>query len=84
MSSSQPKGVHPPIPIGTTICSPTLIEVTVEVGTEHFTVHVTVAEPTERDRLFADVVRQAPNFGEYQKETSRILPVVLLKRVNER
>jgi deazaflavin-dependent oxidoreductase (nitroreductase family) len=59
-------------------------EISIEVGTDHFNVHVTVAEPAERDRLFADVVRQAPNFGEYQKETSRILPVVLLKRVNER
>ncbi|HEV2654575.1 MAG TPA: nitroreductase/quinone reductase family protein, partial [Ktedonobacteraceae bacterium] len=57
-------------------------DVTIEVGTEHFKVHATVAEPAERDRIFADVVRQAPNFAEYQKDNPRIMPVVLLERVN--
>ncbi len=56
-------------------------EVTVEVGTEHFKVHATIAEPAERDRIFADVARQAPNFAEYQKDNPRILPVVLLERI---
>ncbi len=59
-------------------------DVTIEVGTEYFKVHATVAEPDERDRIFADVVRQAPNFAEYQKDNPRIMPVILLKRVNER
>jgi len=59
-------------------------EVTIEVGTEQFNVHATVAERTERDRLFAEVIRQAPGFAEMQKDTPRIMPVVLLERVNER
>ncbi|MBA2682679.1 MAG: nitroreductase family deazaflavin-dependent oxidoreductase [Ktedonobacteraceae bacterium] len=59
-------------------------EVTIEVGTEQFNVHATVAEPAERDRLFADVVRQAPDFAESQKGTPRIMPIVLLECVNER
>ncbi len=57
-------------------------DVTVEVGTEHFKVHPTVAEPAERNRIFADVARQSPQFAGYQKDNPRIIPVVLLKRVN--
>lgn len=56
-------------------------EVTIEVGTEQFNVHATVPERQERDCLFADVAKQAPGFGEYQQNTSRIIPVVVLKRV---
>ncbi len=56
--------------------------VTIEVGTEHFKVHATVAEPAERNRIFADVARQSPQFAGYQKDNPRVLPVVLLKRVN--
>jgi deazaflavin-dependent oxidoreductase (nitroreductase family) len=57
-------------------------DVTIEVGTEQFKVHATVAERAERDRIFADVARQAPNFAEYQKDNPRIMPVVILGRVN--
>jgi deazaflavin-dependent oxidoreductase (nitroreductase family) len=56
-------------------------EVTLEVGTEHFNALATVPERQERDRIFANIARQAPGFGEYQQKTSRIIPVVKLKRV---
>ena len=56
-------------------------EVTLEVGTERFKAHATVPERQERDRIFANIVKQAPGFGEYQQHTARILPVVELKRV---
>ena len=56
-------------------------EVTIEVGTEHFPVQVTVAESPERDRLFAHVARQSPNLAAYQKETPRTIPVVVLERM---
>ncbi len=56
-------------------------DVWLEVGTEHFKVHATIPTRAERDRLFTDAVKQAPEFGEYQKNTSRIIPVVVLKRV---
>ena len=55
-------------------------EVTLEVGTERFKALATVPERQERDRIFANIVKQAPGFGEYQQHTSRILPVVELKR----
>jgi deazaflavin-dependent oxidoreductase (nitroreductase family) len=55
-------------------------EVELEVGTERFRAHATIPEGEERDRLFADFVKQEPGFAEYQKNTSRLLPVVLLKR----
>ncbi|WP_344662672.1 nitroreductase/quinone reductase family protein [Catenulispora subtropica] len=45
------------------------------------TVQVTARVPgdAERDRLFAEVVAKAPNFAEYQKSTSRRIPVVVLE-----
>jgi deazaflavin-dependent oxidoreductase (nitroreductase family) len=57
-------------------------DVTLEIGTEQFKAHATVPERQERDRIFADVARQAPGFGEYQKNSSRIIPVVVLERLN--
>lgn len=56
-------------------------EIWLEVGTEHFQVHATIPEREERDQLFANLVKQEPVFAEYQKNTSRIIPVVVLKRV---
>ena len=37
-----------------------------------------VAGEGERDALYADVVARAPQFGEYQKGTSRRIPIVVL------
>ena len=56
-------------------------DVALEVGTERFKAHATIPEGEERDRIFANAVKQAPGFGEYQKNTSRIIPVVVLERV---
>jgi deazaflavin-dependent oxidoreductase (nitroreductase family) len=56
-------------------------DVTFEVGTSQFKAQATIPERPERDRIFADVARQAPGFGKYQENTSRIIPVVLLERV---
>ncbi len=55
-------------------------EVTLEMGTERVNARASVPERQERDRLFANVVKQAPGFGEYQQNTSRIIPVVVLER----
>ena len=57
-------------------------DVTLEIGTEQFKAHATVPERQERDRIFADVARQAPGFGEYQKNSPRIIPVIVLERLN--
>jgi deazaflavin-dependent oxidoreductase (nitroreductase family) len=56
-------------------------EVWLEVGTERFRAHATVPEQEERDRLFAAFAQVEQGFAEYQKNTTRILPVVILRRV---
>jgi deazaflavin-dependent oxidoreductase (nitroreductase family) len=57
-------------------------EVTIEIGTETRTVRASVIEGAERDRIWADVVRQAPGFGEYVKKTARIIPLVALEPIS--
>ncbi|MDQ6602538.1 MAG: nitroreductase family deazaflavin-dependent oxidoreductase [Chloroflexota bacterium] len=54
--------------------------VTVEIGTERFQARATVAEGAERDRLFDQQATQMPGFAEYQKKTTRQIPVVVLER----
>ena len=55
--------------------------VTVEVGTDTYEV---IAEPltgAKRDEVYAEQARLRPNFDDYQKATSRVIPVVALRRV---
>lgn len=54
---------------------------TVEVGNERFEARATVAEPQERERLYAQMAKQSPQFAEYQQKTSRKIPVVTLERI---
>ncbi|MGA2530377.1 MAG: nitroreductase family deazaflavin-dependent oxidoreductase [Acidimicrobiales bacterium] len=54
--------------------------VTVEVGTESFEVDAEVADSQERDRLYAIQAERYQNFKEYEEKTSRVIPVVLLRR----
>lgn len=55
--------------------------VTVELGTEQFQARATVAEGQERERLYAQHAALMPGFAEYQRKTTRQIPVVLLDRV---
>jgi deazaflavin-dependent oxidoreductase (nitroreductase family) len=55
-------------------------EVTVEVGEERFPARATIQQGGERQRLFDQMARQMPNFAEYQRNTKRELPVVVLNR----
>lgn len=55
---------------------------TVEIGTERFEARATVAEGEERDRLFDQQATQMPGFAEYQKKTTRQIPVVILERAS--
>lgn len=55
--------------------------VTAEVGTEKFEARAKILDREERDSVFAEIVKQAPNFGEYQKNTTRIIPVVAIERI---
>ncbi|KJK44316.1 cation-binding protein [Streptomyces sp. NRRL F-4428] len=54
--------------------------VQVEVGADSFEAVAVPAEGERRDRLFAHVVAAEPGYGEYQENTSRVLPVVVLER----
>lgn len=55
---------------------------TAEVGAEKFEVRATEARAEERDRLFNKMVEKMPGFAEYQKKTTRKIPVFILERVN--
>lgn len=55
-------------------------DVTVQLGPEVYRAKAVVANPAERDRLFRKAVSEMPQFGEYEKKTSRVIPVVRLVR----
>ena len=55
-------------------------QVTVEVGSETFPARATIPTGAERHRLFDQMAAQMPNFAEYQKNTARKIPVVVLER----
>ena len=54
--------------------------VTLEVGEETFPATATVVEGDERDRLFAAQAELMPGFKDYEKATTRVIPVVVLER----
>jgi deazaflavin-dependent oxidoreductase (nitroreductase family) len=54
--------------------------VTLEVGQDEFQARASVASGDERDRLFAAQAALMPNFAEYQRKTTRRIPVVTLER----
>ena len=54
--------------------------VTVEVGAERFEAQTSVAQSPERERLYAQQAAQIPVFAEYQRRTTRQIPVVVLER----
>ena len=53
----------------------------VEVGTDAYDVAARELSPTERDEFYPKVVEAAPGFAEYQKKTSRVIPLFELQRV---
>lgn len=55
--------------------------VTVEVGTEVFQAQAEIAAEPDRTRLYNKMVEKMPGFGEYQKKTTRVIPVIILTRV---
>lgn len=54
--------------------------VTVEVGDETYEAKAIVATGEARDDLFARQAAAYPQFAEYQKNTQRLIPVVVLAR----
>ncbi|MGV0853035.1 nitroreductase family deazaflavin-dependent oxidoreductase [Mycolicibacterium phlei] len=55
-------------------------DITVELGTEAFPATARVLTGAERDEIYAKQVQVEPQFGEYQRKTSRVIPVVELVR----
>jgi len=53
-------------------------EATVEVGTDTIDVLASEASGEERERLYGAQVERIPQFGEYQKRTQRLIPVIVL------
>jgi len=56
-------------------------EVTIEVGTEKYQARATVVAEPERTQLFERIATSNPGFGEYQKKTTRAIPVIALERI---
>ena len=56
-------------------------EVGAEKGTEKFEVRAHEAKGEERDRIYAERVAIAPGFGDYEKKTTRKIPVIILERI---
>lgn len=55
-------------------------DVTVEVGTESFPARATDLSGPERDRIYALQAARSPQFADYARQTSRVIPVVALER----
>lgn len=53
----------------------------VEVGTETFPVEVAELQGEERESVWAEVKAASPGFAEYEKKTTRTIPVLRLTRV---
>jgi deazaflavin-dependent oxidoreductase (nitroreductase family) len=54
---------------------------TLEVGKEKFQAKATITTDPERQRLFDAQAKLMPAFNEYQKATTRQIPVIVLERV---
>jgi len=57
-------------------------EVTVEVGSEKFQARVEVVQEPDRAKLYEKVSTLYPFFGEYEKKTTRVIPVLVLTRLS--
>ncbi|GII90821.1 nitroreductase/quinone reductase family protein [Sinosporangium siamense] len=57
--------------------------VQVEIGTDAFEAIAVPAVGARRDELFERVVRVVPGYADYQTQTDRVIPVVMLERSDE-
>jgi deazaflavin-dependent oxidoreductase (nitroreductase family) len=55
--------------------------VSIEVGTDSYeALAEAITGGPERDRIYAEQVKRYPGFGDYEKATTRVIPVVSLVR----
>jgi deazaflavin-dependent oxidoreductase (nitroreductase family) len=52
----------------------------VEVGTTDYDVIARELPPAERDEVYPKIVEQSPVFGDYQANTSRVIPLFELRK----
>jgi deazaflavin-dependent oxidoreductase (nitroreductase family) len=55
-------------------------QVTVEVGTEKYAATATVVTGAQRDKIYAEQAKRYSGFADYEKKTTRTIPVVALTR----
>ena len=53
-------------------------DVTIELAGKTQRMTASTATGTERERLWGHIVASAPNYADYQKKTTREIPVVIL------
>ena len=53
-------------------------DTTIEVGTDTIDVVASEATGEERERIFRTQAERVPQFAEYQKQTKRLIPVIVL------
>jgi deazaflavin-dependent oxidoreductase (nitroreductase family) len=58
-------------------------EASIEVGGEHLEVRAVELSGAERDAKYADQAQRYPQYAEYQRMTSRSIPVVALTPTGE-
>jgi deazaflavin-dependent oxidoreductase (nitroreductase family) len=56
-------------------------DVTVELGPDTVPMRARVAEPDERERIWSRQKEIMPGFADYEANTTRVIPVVILERV---
>ena len=73
------KGGHPKHPewYNNLVASP---EVMVQIGHEKLPMRAATATEDEKSRLWPEIVRAYKSYGEYQRKTTRNIPVVILKK----
>jgi deazaflavin-dependent oxidoreductase (nitroreductase family) len=57
-------------------------KVRIEVGTEVIDAVATEARDAERERLYRTQAERVPQFGDYEKQTDRVIPVIVLTTVS--
>lgn len=55
-------------------------QVRVQVGADKFTANAHTASPEEKTRLWPQMAKIWPDYDDYQKRTSRDIPLVILER----
>lgn len=55
-------------------------DVSIEVGTEQFDAHATVASEPERTQLYEKMESISRGFTEYKNKTDRVIPVITLRQ----